>query len=217
MRLSLVALRTGEHGHARRLLVESLASARRDRDLHQLAYDLEGFACLAAAQRQSERALRLAGVADALREALSLPRSRFDRLWLDSWLSGSRAMVGEAAADAARAWAGRHGVLLEQAIAEADDLLRSVEQPDEEGTAGALAAASPSGETPGCRQLGGRLTARQLEVLRLVAQGKTDRQIAAELVLSEKTIGRHLENIFTRLGVSSRAAATVVAVRDGLV
>jgi DNA-binding NarL/FixJ family response regulator len=61
------------------------------------------------------------------------------------------------------------------------------------------------------------LTPRQAEVLRLVAQGKTDRQIAAELVLSEKTVGRHLENIFTRLGVSSRATATVVAVRAGLV
>jgi DNA-binding NarL/FixJ family response regulator len=60
------------------------------------------------------------------------------------------------------------------------------------------------------------LTGRQAEVLRLVAQGKTDRQIAGELVLSEKTVGRHLENIFARLGVSSRAAATVVAVRQGL-
>jgi DNA-binding NarL/FixJ family response regulator len=54
-------------------------------------------------------------------------------------------------------------------------------------------------------------------VLRLVAQGRTNRQIAAELGLSEKTVGHHLENIFTRLGVSSRAAATVVAVRYGLV
>jgi DNA-binding NarL/FixJ family response regulator len=60
------------------------------------------------------------------------------------------------------------------------------------------------------------LTTRQTEVLRLVADGKTDRQIASELVLSEKTVGRHLENIFAQLGVSSRAAATVAAVREGL-
>jgi DNA-binding NarL/FixJ family response regulator len=57
------------------------------------------------------------------------------------------------------------------------------------------------------------LTARQAEVLRLVAEGKTDRQIAAELVLSEKTVGRHLQNIFARLRVSTRAAATAIAVR----
>ena len=61
-----------------------------------------------------------------------------------------------------------------------------------------------------------RLTPRQAEVLRLVAEGKTDRQIAAELVLSEKTVGRHLQNIFARLGVSTRTAATATAVRQGL-
>jgi DNA-binding NarL/FixJ family response regulator len=53
-------------------------------------------------------------------------------------------------------------------------------------------------------------------VLRLVADGKTDRQIAAELVLREKTVGRHLENIFARLGVSTRTAATSIAIREGI-
>jgi DNA-binding NarL/FixJ family response regulator len=53
-------------------------------------------------------------------------------------------------------------------------------------------------------------------VLRLVAAGQTDRQVAAALVLSEKTVGRHLTNIFAKLGVSSRAAAAGVAVRAGI-
>jgi DNA-binding NarL/FixJ family response regulator len=61
-----------------------------------------------------------------------------------------------------------------------------------------------------------RLTPREVEVLRLVAQGKTDRQIAAELVISEKTVGRHLENIFGKLDVSSRTAAAAVATRAGM-
>ena len=61
-----------------------------------------------------------------------------------------------------------------------------------------------------------RLTYRQQQVVRLVAEGKTDRQIAAELVLSEKTVGRHLENIFVRLGVSSRVSAALVAAREQL-
>jgi DNA-binding NarL/FixJ family response regulator len=52
------------------------------------------------------------------------------------------------------------------------------------------------------------LTERELEVLRLLATGKTNRAIAADLVLAEKTIDRHVTNIFTKLGVSSRAAAT---------
>jgi DNA-binding CsgD family transcriptional regulator len=55
------------------------------------------------------------------------------------------------------------------------------------------------------------LTARELEVLRLVAAGHTNKSIAAELVLSERTVERHVSNIFAKLAVSSRAAATAFA------
>jgi DNA-binding NarL/FixJ family response regulator len=68
----------------------------------------------------------------------------------------------------------------------------------------------------GARHAGG-LTAREAEVLRLVAAGKTNRAIAADLVLSEKTVARHVSNIFTKLGVPSRAAATAYAYEHGLV
>jgi DNA-binding CsgD family transcriptional regulator len=68
----------------------------------------------------------------------------------------------------------------------------------------ALAGESLAGVTGG-------LTAREAEVLRLVATGRTNRAIAAELVLSERTVDRHVSNIFTKLGVSSRAAATAWA------
>jgi DNA-binding NarL/FixJ family response regulator len=60
------------------------------------------------------------------------------------------------------------------------------------------------------------LSARELEVLQLVAQGKTNRDIAAELFLSEKTVARHLSNIFAKLGVGSRSAATAFAFANGL-
>ena len=53
-------------------------------------------------------------------------------------------------------------------------------------------------------------------MLRLVAAGKTNRQIAAALVLSERTVERHVSNIFAKLGVPSRAAATAVAYEHGL-
>jgi DNA-binding CsgD family transcriptional regulator len=61
------------------------------------------------------------------------------------------------------------------------------------------------------------LTAREVEVLRLVARGCTNREIADELVLSEHTVRRHLQNVFGRLGVSSRAAAATFAVQHDLV
>jgi DNA-binding NarL/FixJ family response regulator len=57
------------------------------------------------------------------------------------------------------------------------------------------------------RPVGG-LTAREVQVLRLVAAGRTNRMIANDLVISEKTVARHVSNIFTKLGLSSRSAAT---------
>jgi DNA-binding CsgD family transcriptional regulator len=63
----------------------------------------------------------------------------------------------------------------------------------------------------------GVLTAREIEVLRWVAAGHTNRAIAAELVLSEKTVARHLSNIYTKLGIGSRAAATAYAYDHHLV
>ena len=61
------------------------------------------------------------------------------------------------------------------------------------------------------------LTARELEVLRLVATGRTNRQIARDLVVSEHTVARHVQNIFAKLHVSSRAAATAFAFEHDLV
>ena len=66
-------------------------------------------------------------------------------------------------------------------------------------------ASSPAGLTP-----------REVEVLRLVATGRTNPQIAAGLVLSEKTVARHLSNIFTKLDVGSRTAAAAYAYEHGL-
>lgn len=69
----------------------------------------------------------------------------------------------------------------------------------------------------GAAKPAGGLTARELEVLRLVATGKTNRSIAADLFLSEKTVARHVSNIFSKLGLSSRAAATAYAYEHDLV
>ncbi|MBW3589641.1 MAG: LuxR C-terminal-related transcriptional regulator [Actinobacteria bacterium] len=63
----------------------------------------------------------------------------------------------------------------------------------------------------------GGLTGREVQVLALVATGKTNREIAADLVISEKTVARHLSNIFTKLDVSSRSAATAYAYEHHLV
>jgi DNA-binding CsgD family transcriptional regulator len=61
------------------------------------------------------------------------------------------------------------------------------------------------------------LTPRELEVLRLVAAGQSNREIAAALVISEHTVARHLQNMFAKLGVPSRTAAGAYAFEHGLV
>jgi ATP/maltotriose-dependent transcriptional regulator MalT len=62
----------------------------------------------------------------------------------------------------------------------------------------------------------GGLSERELEVLRLLAAGRSNRAVAQELVISEKTVARHVSNIFTKLGVGSRSAATAYAYEHGL-
>lgn len=69
---------------------------------------------------------------------------------------------------------------------------------------------APSGRPQG-------LTPRELQVLRLVATGKTNKAIATELCVSEKTVDRHVSNIFTKLNVPSRAAATAYAYEHKLI
>ena len=69
---------------------------------------------------------------------------------------------------------------------------------------------------PGLARLPGGLTRREAEVLRLVAAGRSNRDIAAELVISEHTVARHLQNMFAKLGVSSRSAATAFAFEHDL-
>lgn len=70
---------------------------------------------------------------------------------------------------------------------------------------------TPSSELPG------GLSPREVEVLVLVAKGKSNREIASELVISERTVARHMSNIFTKLDVTSRTAATSFAFRKDLV
>jgi DNA-binding NarL/FixJ family response regulator len=78
-------------------------------------------------------------------------------------------------------------------------------RPDLERLAGLAGSPRPAGLSP-----------RESEVLMLVATGKTNRAIATELFISEKTVARHVSNIFTKLGLTSPAEATAYAYKHGL-
>jgi len=83
------------------------------------------------------------------------------------------------------------------------------------GAAPALARLAKISRTAQAEAAGG-LTKREVQVLALVAAGNSNRAIAAELFLSEKTVERHLSNILTKLGVGSRTAAAAYALERGI-
>ena len=87
---------------------------------------------------------------------------------------------------------------------------------DRLGAAPDLARLAPLiANAPSSRSHG--LTPRELQILRLVAAGNTNKMIAAQLFLSERTVERHLSNIFTKLDMSTRTAATAWAYQQGLI
>jgi predicted ATPase/DNA-binding CsgD family transcriptional regulator len=193
------ALTQGDARRARATFAECLRLARQTGDHLATAFCIEGFAG-ALAVTQPGRAIRLAEAAAALRQALGSTLFPADRDRLDRWLEVAARGLGETATTAAR----REGraMTLDQAIAYA------------------LAGDEPTAPADPTRRLAGRsfagLTRREIDVLRLVALAQTNREIAASLVLSEKTVERHLSHIFAKLQVSSRSGATRVAVQAGI-
>jgi HD-GYP domain-containing protein (c-di-GMP phosphodiesterase class II) len=102
------------------------------------------------------------------------------------------------------------------APAEAARLLECEPGLDADAVACVLAAAGRRGAPQQAPRPAG-LTNREVEVLRLIARGRTNREVARILVVSPKTVGRHVENVYAKIGVSSRAAAALFAMEHGLV
>jgi non-specific serine/threonine protein kinase len=152
-----------------------------------MTQSLERLAALDARRGQTERALWLAGAADALYDRLGIRRPRAERQKLELWLLPMRDMLGSEAVEAA--WQQGRALELEDAIALA---LRT----DEADTT-RLAAPLPGHART-------RLTAREQEVAELLARGLSNRQIAERLVIAERTVASHIEHILEKLGFASR-------------
>ncbi|MPZ16211.1 MAG: DNA-binding response regulator, partial [Chloroflexi bacterium] len=179
--------------------VESARAASEELGATATAYGTSG---LQAATRQASGAVLIADGKAA--EALPLLRAAC-RLWqeLDAPYNGARSRL--LLADAYKALGDEDAAVLELDAAQAvfDRL-------------GATLDARRIAELRGLAVLPAGLTEREAEVLSLVATGKSNREIAAELFLSQKTVERHLSNIFTKLELSSRSAATAYAFEHGL-
>jgi DNA-binding CsgD family transcriptional regulator/tetratricopeptide (TPR) repeat protein len=165
---------------------------------------LEGLAALEAEQGRPRQAVWLWGAAHALREAIGAPIYPVSRASYEHALAQACAQLGEQVFRAA--WAEGRLMPPEQAVAAQEQAMTPTTVP-----AGAAAARLPARPSP----FG--LTARELDVLRLLAQGLSDAQIAEQLVIARRTVNWYLTSIYSKLGVSSRAAATRSALEQHLV
>jgi non-specific serine/threonine protein kinase len=198
--LAKVARAQGDYARAAELYRESLALRWAQGEKPQLAGCLRGLASVAAAARQYRRAARLYGAAEAAREAIGAPASRHHVLSQRA-LASVRSGLGENAF--AVEWTAGRALPLAEAVAEALTVTIDVA-----GTAAGMV------KTPSAQH---GLTRREVEVLDLVRQGCSNREIGERLFISERTARTHVQNILDKLNLSTRAAAAAYAVEHGLV
>lgn len=172
---------------------------------------IERFAYLAVTGKNVHRAARLLGAAAAMRDRENLPQLPFYEAEYERYVAQTRVALSEEIFSREL----RVGELtpLPDAIAYASsgsDALHA----DNQGALWPIPTIDD--RASGCARAAG-LTNRQVEVLRLVAEGLSNREIANRLHLSDKTVQRHLANIYAKIGVKSRSAAAAFAFRTGLV
>jgi ATP/maltotriose-dependent transcriptional regulator MalT len=167
-----------------------------------IAANLEGLAALEAGQGAPRQAAWLWGAAHALRETIGATLYPVHRAKYEQALAQARAQLGEQAFRAA--WAEGQMMTPVQAVAAQEQAMLPVATPT-----GSL---PPPPLQPPTSPFG--LTSREVEVLRLLAQGLSDAQIAEHLVISVRTVNHHTSSLYSKLGVSSRAAATRAALEQ---
>ena len=217
--LGWLGLTQTKHVEAQARFAESLTLFQEVGDVVAIADSLEGVAALAAARRQPDRALQLVGAAAAVRESIGAPLHPIRRTRRDRWLNPLRQIVGEGFVE--QAWATGHAFTLDQAVALALEETEpsSLGSPYSKQAIGeALAVKALPEARMDASGLGtrGSLTARELEVLQLLASGRSNREIADELVLSVRTVERHINNLYAKIGARGKADATAYAFRHGL-
>ncbi len=192
--------RPGDHARAAALEREGLAAAGAAGAKEAQIDGVAGVATVAAGLGQMEAAARLLGAVGANCERLGYTFERPERERYDRAARVAREALGDAAF--ARAETAGRALSLEEAVAEATAFAPM---------AGPAGVPAPTGAA--ARH---GLTAREVEVLRLLAQRRTDREIADALFISPKTAGFHVANILGKLGVANRREAAALALREGL-
>jgi predicted ATPase/class 3 adenylate cyclase/DNA-binding CsgD family transcriptional regulator len=201
----LISFSQSDYAMARVLMVEGLKISLELDYKWDIVGCLEGLAAVVTAQGEPVRAVWFMSAAQALREAIKTPLPSFFQAMHEFTIASVRTQLGGQAFDAA--WAEGRTMTLEQALAAQGAV-----------TIPTMAPAVPSSvpPVPKAPTYPDGLTAREVEVLRLVAQGLTNEQVAEQLIISPRTVNTHLTSIFSKIGVSSRGAATRYAIEHNL-
>jgi predicted ATPase/DNA-binding CsgD family transcriptional regulator len=196
-----VATAEGHYAEARAALRESLQLNQDLGNRAGIADSLECIAELAATETQPERAVQLAGAAAGIREEVGAPLPPLARAMLDKWLVPLRQVLG--AETTTLAWDAGRGMAAEQAL----DLALAITEAPTTRSSGPPERSAP--RTAG-------LSPREREVAALLALGLSNRQIAQRLVVTERTVGAHIEHILDKTGFASRHQVGVWADEHGL-
>jgi DNA-binding CsgD family transcriptional regulator len=220
-----VALIQGDLDLCRASLTESLALSLATGQRLPVARGLEAFAALEARAGDAVRAARLAGAALELRSAAGHPRSAGAGARLEDLLGPARRSLGELRAsalleegramgadEAAQYAMGRRTAVPAEAYGATP--AGGWPRPAENGQSGAPAAASAPSGSAGGPAVPSTLTPREREIAALIARGLSNRAIADELVISQATAARHVANMLTKLGFTSRAQIAVWVARQ---
>ena len=201
--LGIATTLRGEPDEASTPLKESLTIELELENKGNVAENLEGLAEAAGASRQDLRAARLWGAAEALREEMGVRWGAAERLLHEPQLLAARSRIHQAIWETGFAEGETMG--LEHAVDYA--LL------EEESTA----ASSQAPDQPSIHEQPPTLTAREGEVAAMVARGLSNRQIAQELYLSERTIEHHVSKTLRKLGLASRTEIAAWATQQRLI
>jgi non-specific serine/threonine protein kinase len=196
--LGVAALGRGDVRRAAACHQEGIALAWPQQDRKVLAEHLQGIAAVAAACGLPVQAARLYGATEAWVTTAFRPNATI-RAASERAVAGLRARFDEQACSTA--WEDGRALALADAVAEALALEAPVEVPTQ----------------PSEPERRFDLTPREIEVLRLVAAGKSDREIADALFVSPRTVGAHVSHLLAKLGVENRAAAAALASREALI
>src|SRR5215217_6114422 len=187
--LGWVTLLRGDSERARALFAESLGLRREVGDELAAPETLNGLACAEGVRGEAERAATLFGTAEALRETMDYQQESGERMLQEPYLVAARSQLDEAAWETA--WTAGKAMGLEEAV----EYALSEDEPARS------ASLTPAQHITDKTSM---LTRREGEVASLVAQRLTNRQIASELVLSERTVDHHVASILKKLGLRSR-------------